>query len=362
MATADLFSAALESGNCLAESLELHIQNYIKLNFWPGSANSLSEFVLYFRYFQWSIGVLLWPNIALERVNFVVQNYGDLATVVHCINNHRDEARGAIATKLRDYFPGATEDRVLRSMDLAIRLWMTLHIRSNDLPVGPLLSDVTFLDWGKEQSLSDLVSSAFPRCKTDLDLRTAGEARIDPAFTIMNLRKICRVRVDWTSNLKDHLRFDRSTRNLYIYPHKICLLNHFEHCNVFPKEFLLETVRTLDLLFPFGDKNTESWLEASKQPFHRTSSSYVQARATDLTEFCYWRRQLLELYDLFQQPPSTMTQMWHDRRNPMQWYTFWLAAFIAISSLIFGSIGCYIGFRQISLAERSIQISLAQMN
>src|SRR5271155_1588790 len=158
----------------------------------------------------------------------------------------------------------------------------------------------------------------------------------------MNLRKMCRVDVQWTPNLKDHLSYDRSTRRLWVYPHKICLVSHLDCCQVFPKDLLQETLRTLDLLFPFGEERAEKWLEANHQPFHRSSSSsYRKPRATDLTEFFYWRKQLVELYDVFQQSPETILQMWHDRRNPMQWWTFWLAALIAVLTVLFGVISSY---------------------
>lgn len=360
MAAADIFSATLDPQSCANINLDIQVLNHVRDNFWPSSTTSLPEFVSYFRYFQWTVSVLLWPNVAAEKALFTVQKYQDLASVVQCMNHHCDETRLEIATRLHNQFPQSSQDRILRSMDLAIRLSMTLHVRSGDVPIGPLLSDVTTIEWKGKQSLRNLVAKTFPRCREGLALPAFHVNRIESAFNIMTLRKICRIKVHWTQNLKDHLRFDHSTRTLYIYPHKVCLLNHFEWCKVYPKDFRLETIRTLDLLFPYGDRSTEMWLEESNQPFHRTSSSYMQARASNFEEFRYWRRQLVELYHVFQQPPTTVRQMWHDRRNPMQWYTFWLAALIAILSIVFGSLGTYIGFKQIQLAERSIQISLAQ--
>lgn len=353
MATADIFPLALDPQN-QNWNLDIQIQNHVRDHFWPGTTTSLSEFISYFRYFQWTLSVLLWPNVAVEKASFTVQKYEDLGVVVQCMNEHFCETRAEIAARLQNQFPHSTQDRILRSMDLAIRLWMTLHTRSRDAPIGPSLSDVTIVEWKNKQSLRNLVAGTFPRCRRSLPSPAYHRSHIEPGFNIMNLRKICRTQVQWTQNLKDHLRFDHSTRTLYIYPHKVCLLNHLEWSNAFPKDFLLETIRTLDLLFPFGDRRTELWLEERNQPFHRTSSSYMQARASKLEEFCYWRPQLLELYHIYQQPPVSILQMWHDRRNPMQWYTFWLAALIAILSLVFGSLGTYIGFKQIELAERSM--------
>ena len=68
----------------------------------------------------------------------------------------------------------------------------------------------------------------------------------------------------------------------------------------------------------------------------------------------------MKLYPVFRQPPTTIYHLWHDRRNPMQWYIFWLAFLIAILSIVFGLLGTYISFRQIQLAEQSTQILLGQ--
>lgn len=254
--------------------------------------------------------------------------------MIQCMVQHCNESRAEIAARLQTQFPMSTHQCVLRSMNLSIRLWMTLHIRSGDAPIGPLLSDVTIVEWKHKQSLRNLIAAAFPRSQKSLPVVAYQRGQIEPVFNIMALRKICRVQVQWAHNLKDHLRFDHSTRRLYVYPHKVCLLHHLEWSEVFPRDFLLDTIRTLDLLFPYGDKSTENWLESENQPFHRTSSSYMQARASKFEEFRYWRPQLLELYDIYQRPPVSILQMWHDRRNPMQWYTFWLAALIAILSIV----------------------------
>lgn len=34
--------------------------------------------------------------------------------------------------------------------------------------------------------------------------------------------------------------------------------------------------------------------------------------------------------------PKTMNQWWRDRRNGVQWYTFWAAIFILVLTIFFG--------------------------
>lgn len=52
--------------------------------------------------------------------------------------------------------------------------------------------------------------------------------------------------------------------------------------------------------------------------------------------------------------------MWHDRRNPVQWWTFWLAAIITVLTVVFGIIASYTGFRQVATAEQAFQFSVLQ--
>jgi hypothetical protein len=242
-------------------------------------------------------------------------------------------------------------------MDLTARLWLTLHLRSSDFPIGPTLSDVKAINWPDHMSLTSLIEHCFPLATC---LPSVRETRIDPAFTITTLQKICRIKIRWTGNLRDHLSYDRSTETLYIFPHKICLISHLGSSNnVFPRDLLLETIRTLDLLFPFGDEGTQRYLDGKNQTFYRTYSQDMP-RSTDMGEFRYWRKQLMELDEVFHQAPKGMLQLWYDRRNPMQWWTFWLAAMIAILTILFGIISSYTGLKQTALAEKAYQLSLIQ--
>ena len=110
--------------------------------------------------------------------------------------------------------------------------------------------------------------------------------------------------------------------------------------SIFPDGLLDETIRTLDLIFPFGDDRTKAYLEAEGYVFYGLTlprhSRYTRA---DLNEFDYWGDRLAILYDLLEQPPSTLAAMSYDRRNPMQWWTFWLAVFFSIMTLSFGVAG-----------------------
>ena len=57
-----------------------------------------------------------------------------------------------------------------------------------------------------------------------------------------------------------------------------------------------------------------------------------------LMDFFYWRDRLAELHSESQSYPTNWRLMWRDRRNPLQWYTFWFAVAVLVLTVIFGTI------------------------
>ena len=356
MADIPIFTPGFVNCNHRLQPIETHTQKYIIQVFWPRSKASIAEYTSYFKYFQWTISVLAWPNGISYDEQFAMKTYGDLAMITKCMEMNQTLDRLLVAKKLQREFLTSNEGQILRSMDLVARLWLNLHVRSGDYPLGPSLSDITDVEWTRKASLEKLIRSCFQASSHAANER---HQRIDTAFTVENLRRFCRVHVQWTANLKDHLSYDRSTSTLYLFPHKICLISHLESCNVLPEDFVSETIQTLDLLFPFGKESTRKYLNQTGQTFYRTSSRDL-SRATDFGEFRYWRKRLEDLHDVFHQAPRNMLQLWYDRRNPLQWWTFWLAALIALLTIVFGIISSYTSFRQVALAEKAYELSVWQ--
>jgi hypothetical protein len=97
---------------------------------------------------------------------------------------------------------------------------------------------------------------------------------------------------------------------------------------------LTETIRTLNLLFPQWDPETDHLLKQHGQTFHDLPP-FDGPHTLNLHEFDYWRYQLLELHeDIYRSPPVSWAQLWLDRRNPQQWYTFWIALIILMLTLV----------------------------
>jgi hypothetical protein len=93
----------------------------------------------------------------------------------------------------------------------------------------------------------------------------------------------------------------------------------------------------MNLLFPSWDKETQRYFK--KKGEHFVSESPVDYPGPlYLSDFHFWRDRPSTLYTEFCSPPPSMTQFFNDRRNVLQWYTFWFAVLIVALTIIFGVI------------------------
>jgi hypothetical protein len=350
------------------------IQANLASAFWPGTLWRPDDFSDFFRYFNDRIALLKWPY-TVDETQFAAHTFDELIAIVKEMwtrrNNTREEALASIKQLQVFQNKRLTNPQILNSMALAACLWLTMEVRMSDHLYGPASGAFEHAVWGPTDSLVDLGKQRF---RASRFIPTAREARLDPCFTANNLMDICGMRVAWTDNLIDHLYYDPSPvprswwrfwqyqgsgGTIYIYPHKLCLASHYETTDVYEKDLLEETMKSLDLLFPFGDSQTRYFLSQERHPFFLAETPAFP-RTMDLGDFCFWRRRMVILYDAFNAPPSRVQQMWKDTRNPMQWWTFWLAVLITILTMVFGAVSAYTSFKQVELSQEANKLSLQQ--
>lgn len=58
--------------------------------------------------------------------------------------------------------------------------------------------------------------------------------------------------------------------------------------------------------------------------------------------------------------PRDLSQWWFDRRNGVQWYTFWVAILLFVLALFFGVAQCVESALQVVVAYRSLALQEAQ--
>ncbi len=113
---------------------------------------------------------------------------------------------------------------------------------------------------------------------------------------------------------------------------------------------------TLNLLFPIWDDNTHQFLRKNGKNFHfETPVDYPGPR--QLSDFFHWRDRLSTLYSEFCAPPPSMTHLFYDRRNVLQWYTFWFAVMIVVLTIIFGLITSVTACLQTKYAYEALKIA-----
>jgi hypothetical protein len=240
----------------------------------------------------------------------------------------------------------------MRSIELALRLCLTINVQSADVTLGPTKSNAIPIQWEDEIALDQLVRAQFP--PSQYAAESSKEYRIDPGFTAPFLAGISGIRIEWTDNLAEHLWYNRNRRAVKVYEHKICLIHHLESTNsIIPSDVLRETIDTLNLLFPFDGQDTRGFLRQHRKEFYKIAH-YGRVRLLDLREYNYWRQQLSDLIEASNEPARGWWQLLRDSRNKVQYWTFWIAIIVLILTLIGLIISLFSGlytYRQYELAR-----------
>ncbi|KAK0611960.1 hypothetical protein B0T14DRAFT_339016 [Immersiella caudata] len=303
-------------------------------------------------------------GVAPGLARLAARTHEDLIHICEVLSKGRTRARQDIRKELLSYF--ATKDHLAvdRSIDLTLRLWLLLNVRDSQLSV--LLPEQPPLLWEDSCSLETFIEAHFRRSTTKLGYR---ESRLDPSFTVANMVRVCDLRVRWTESIDDHLRLDQRRRVLSIFPMKGFLVGQLNSAvvdgdgnkvsKVLPASLLQETVITLNLLFPQWDSATQALLRQDGQRFD-SEAPFDGPRRQSLDEFSYWRDRLLELHEeIYKASPGTWGQLWRDRRNPHNWWTFWIVLLVIVPLTIVGTIASVV---QSQAAVESLNLQRASVS
>ncbi|KAF4951250.1 hypothetical protein FSARC_12977 [Fusarium sarcochroum] len=196
-------------------------------------------------------------NIIRDNGDFyAVQSAHSICTLIQEMKTLDVITRRQILSTARERIPRlpVADDKLLRSIDVAIRLWLTIDISSSNFGRDNILS------WRSDQTLQDLIHSHFKDKRRTKYPRT--ENRINPHLTAEFLNSNFGYTITWTHSLADHLAIDWKYKVITIYEHKICLYNHmrFPGSSIVPQDVIEEAVDTMNLLFPFQDDATKRFL------------------------------------------------------------------------------------------------------
>lgn len=106
------------------------------------------------------------------------------------------------------------------------------------------------------------------------------------------------------------------------------------------------------LLFPKWDKKIKAWYEREASLYgldpYLIQVGQLNADQRQPESFTFWRDRLIILKQVFDEArPNTIHQWWHDRRNGVQWYTFWVAILVLILTVFFGLVQSIEGALQV---------------
>ncbi|KAF1927306.1 uncharacterized protein M421DRAFT_101737 [Didymella exigua CBS 183.55] len=304
-----------------------------------GIKQRLLDWGPYFRYYDRQCREAL-----VDRGRFVAaKSHYDIFSLTRCFN--KGATREMIKEDLRSKFPisgNSNEDeRVDGAIDLAARLYLMVNIAVDTRTI----SEQIHLGW-TTGSLKECVHAHF---KEPQILSDAG-IRMEPIFTAANIENVAGLRVISTDNLADHLRLMDRDGTVAVFCNVSFLRRHVS--DAFPEGLAAETLKTLSLLFPPNDKDTQHWIRKriNSEAIDRAVASCALLRLEErqFERFNFWHDRLVILKQAFDQSrPSTIAQWWHDRRNGVQWYTFWVAILVLFLTIFFGLVQSIEGALQV---------------
>ncbi|KAF2178669.1 hypothetical protein K469DRAFT_731671 [Zopfia rhizophila CBS 207.26] len=143
-------------------------------------------------------------------------------------------------------------------------------------------------------------------------------------FTASNLERIAGIQIKLTDNLADHLRMiDKEDKFVAIFHHA-----------------------------SFLKRQNRCWLKGYPESYRidKTLLKCDPLRLDDrqIEKFHFWHDRLIILKQAFDQSrPATISQWWYDRRNGVQWYTFWVAVVVLFLTIFFGIVQSIEGALQV---------------
>ncbi|KAK4065976.1 uncharacterized protein Triagg1_8285 [Trichoderma aggressivum f. europaeum] len=283
---------------------------------------------------------------------FCADSHADIASIARRILDgaSRDEIFEQVAVAEKCPSASTTAD-INHGIDMCASLLVMTEIELNGVSAG--LSGLTAVPW-KIGSLNNALATYFCPQKT----LQADRPKLGKVFTARNLNRIAGIEIRWTTNLADHLRLVDDDQVVFIFHCASFLqLQKSLDNSPFPASFLQETLDTLALLFPSSDNETASWLKSiAKIDPRLLKCGSLRTRERRLENFDYWHDQLVILKQAFDESsPRNISQWWFDRRNGVQWYTFWIAILVFVVTIFFGIVQSVEGALQVYLSYKSMQ-------
>lgn len=161
-----------------------------------------------------------------------VRTHGELLELLKLVQSaSRDAQRSKIADQvcIASRVTGTASDQIVdASIALAVTIWLSISIDSLQHFVRPGRCCV----WSNGQCLHDAVNSAFSP-----QAQTSETVKLPKTFTAANLERIAGIKVQWTSNLADHLLLRDDGTKVMLY-HQVSFLEMHQKSKLYAKTYL----------------------------------------------------------------------------------------------------------------------------
>lgn len=226
-------SEQAESGTLKARLTDVEKIELVK-RFWPHNPQDGIQFgyTKYFKRYE-KICASLYDFDSVSPNNLVANTHKHIFQIVDAIYEilkgtmpcNRPEVRKLLQTE--KYFGTQPVEKLNHSINLALRLWLMINVQEPNFARG------IFAAWDDDTTLRNLIERQFPgprgaikltggtQIGTDKERSTVFESN----FTAANLQRIAGIKIEWTYNLLEHLRFNKRKRQLWIFPLKQYLYN-----------------------------------------------------------------------------------------------------------------------------------------
>ena len=183
-------------------------------DFRQGQLDGLQQ---YFAYYGEELD-LLHKGISKESWQtggLAIKTHDDIFYVVDVLRRNPEFRRPDFRQQLSERFKSSDDPSLDRSINLAIRLWLMINVQ--DAEFGGLRHEATLVQWDDESRLEEFLHSLFPHSRWPI---SAQSSRLGPHFTAAFMQRVCRLSIEWTTSLYDHLLLDRRRKALKVYPYK----------------------------------------------------------------------------------------------------------------------------------------------
>lgn len=177
----------------------------------------LSDYAGYFEY-HWQSCQNLHLGARSRADILAARTHGEILNITDALWSFQDSGFQVTRVTLRkvlrqNHFQKDSDERINVSIDLALRLWLTLNIRD----ASPVSTNRGIV-WNDVSHLSTFVSEQFQGPIGD---EPPAKAVLGSDMTAVKLEKINGISIEWVSDIKDHLsyNFDRRTLKVYSLEH-----------------------------------------------------------------------------------------------------------------------------------------------